>query len=102
MNRRLLVVLGFACVVGLVASFLVYSVIVQVARQRPGGEQEQVVVAAANMQLAETITASHIKLVAWPKSSIPAQSPFGGRSGSSTSMRETTNRRAITCVAQSP
>jgi pilus assembly protein CpaB len=72
MNRRLVLVLLCATVVGLVASLFVYRVILQVAVPAPGEGSEQIVVAAANMSLADTVTSQHVKLVAWPKSSIPA------------------------------
>src|SRR5213594_2893114 len=72
MRRRFLIVLAFATVVGLVASYLVYQVVVTVqASTRPDASAE-IVVAAVNMGLAETVTSKHVKLVAWPKNSIPA------------------------------
>jgi pilus assembly protein CpaB len=72
MRRRLLIVLAFATVVGLVASYLVYQVVVTVqASTRPDASAE-IVVASVNMGLAETVTSKHVKLVAWPKNSIPA------------------------------
>jgi pilus assembly protein CpaB len=71
MNRRLVLVLLCATVVGLVASLFVYRVILQIAAPAPGEASEQIVVAAANMSLADTVTSQHVKLVVWPKSSIP-------------------------------
>jgi pilus assembly protein CpaB len=72
MRRRLLIVLAFATVVGLVASYLVYRVVVTVqANTRPDVTAE-VVVAAVNMGMAETITSKHVKLVSFPKASVPA------------------------------
>lgn len=72
MRRRLLLVLAFAAVVGLVASLLVYRVIVQIATPVDSGASEQVVVASVNMQMAETVTPQHVKMVAWPRGSVPA------------------------------
>jgi len=72
MNRRLVLVLLCATVVGLVASLFVYRVILQIAAPTSGETTEPIVVAAANMTLAETVTSQHVKLVSWPKSSIPA------------------------------
>ncbi|HSB62318.1 MAG TPA: Flp pilus assembly protein CpaB, partial [Vicinamibacteria bacterium] len=63
--------LAFASVMGLVASALVYRVVSQVAAdvREPA---EEVVVASVNMGLAETVTPRHVKLVAWPRRSVPA------------------------------
>lgn len=70
MKKRLIIVLVFASVVGLAASLLVYRVVanVSVAEQHP---TEDVVVAAVNMDLAETITSKHVKLVPWPRRTVP-------------------------------
>jgi pilus assembly protein CpaB len=70
MQRRFLLILVCASVLGLLASVLVYSVVSQVARAG-GGQYEQIVVAVANMSLAETVTSQHVKLVPWPKASVP-------------------------------
>lgn len=70
MRRRLMVVLVFASVIGLLASLLVYRVVAEI--RAAAGTSEEVVVAAVNMELAETITAKHVKMVAWPKHNIPA------------------------------
>jgi pilus assembly protein CpaB len=69
MKRRLVIVLVFASVIGLVASLLVYRVVVNVAQANQ--PTEQILVAAVNMDLAETITSKHIKLVPWPKPTVP-------------------------------
>jgi pilus assembly protein CpaB len=70
MQRRFLLILVCASLLGLLASALVYGVVSQIARA--GGDQyEQIVVAAANMSLAETVTSQHVKLVPWPKASVP-------------------------------
>jgi pilus assembly protein CpaB len=70
MQRRFLLILVCASLLGLLASALVYGVVSQIAKA--GGDQfEQIVVAAANMSLAETVTSQHVKLVRWPKASVP-------------------------------
>jgi len=70
MQRRFLLILVCASLLGLLASALVYGVVSQIARA--GGDQyEQIVVAVANMSLAETVTSQHVKLVPWPKASVP-------------------------------
>src|SRR5262245_58647241 len=71
MKRRLMIVLLFASAIGLVASFLVYRVVATVsaaARQQP---TESIVVAAVNMDLAETVTGKHVMLAPWPASTTP-------------------------------
>jgi len=71
MNRRLMIVLVFATIVGLIASFLVYQVVRQMALAGAPEGTEPVVVAAVNMSMAESVTSQHVKLVQWPKSAIP-------------------------------
>jgi pilus assembly protein CpaB len=68
MRRRLVLVLVIASVVGLLTSTLVYQVLKQAAA---GPKGAQIVVAAVNMNMAETITSSHVKLVPWPADSVP-------------------------------
>ncbi len=70
MQRRFLMILVCASFLGILASVLVYRVVSQVALAG-GGQYEQIVVAAANMSLAETVTNQHVKLVPWPKASVP-------------------------------
>jgi pilus assembly protein CpaB len=70
MRRRLLVIVLCASLIGLLASFLVYRVVSQVARAKDG-QSESIVVAAANIGLAESITRQHVKLVPWPKAAVP-------------------------------
>lgn len=70
MQRRFLLILLCASVLGLLASVLVYRVVTQIA-SAGGGQYEHIVVAAANMSLAETVTSQHVKLVPWPKASVP-------------------------------
>jgi pilus assembly protein CpaB len=74
MRQRLFIILGIASLAGLLASYLVYSVVVQVQAKAPEVGNQPVVVAAVNMGLAETITKDHVKVVAWPKNSVPAGS----------------------------
>jgi pilus assembly protein CpaB len=72
MRRRLALVLVVASVVGLLASTLVYRVLKQAAAI---GQQQQaiemIVVASVNMNMAETITPQHVKLLPWPARSVP-------------------------------
>ena len=70
MQRRFILILLCASALGLLASALVYRVVSQAA-SAGGGQYEQIVVAAVNMSLAETVTSQHVKLVAWPKASVP-------------------------------
>jgi pilus assembly protein CpaB len=70
MRRRLLVIVLCASLIGLLASFLVYRVVSQVARAKDD-HTESIVVAAANIGLAEGITRQHVKLVPWPKAAVP-------------------------------
>ncbi len=70
MNRRIALVVVCAGVLGLVASFFAYRMISQMAAV-PGEATEPVVVAAVNMSLADTVTSQHVKVVPWPKNSVP-------------------------------
>jgi pilus assembly protein CpaB len=70
MRRRLVVILLVASVMGLLASMLVYRVVNQVALAGQGG-YEQIVVAAAHMSIAETVTPQHVKIMPWPATSVP-------------------------------
>jgi pilus assembly protein CpaB len=70
MRRRLLVIVLCASLIGLVASFLVYKVVSRVAGAK-SDQFDHIVVAAAKIGLAESITRQHVKLVPWPKSAIP-------------------------------
>lgn len=71
MKRRLIIVLVFASVIGLAASLLVYRVVVNVAQANQQQPTEQILVAAVNMELAETITSKHVRLLPWPKPTVP-------------------------------
>ncbi len=72
MNRRLVMVLVFAAIVGLIASFFVYQVVRQLAMAGGPEATEPVVVAAVNMSMAESVTSQHVKVAQWPKGAIPA------------------------------
>ena len=52
MNRRLVMVLVFAAIVGIIASFFVYQVVRQMAMAGAPEGTEPVVVAAVNMSMA--------------------------------------------------
>jgi len=70
MRRRFLLILICASVIGFLASFLVYRIVSQAAQAR-SDQSEQIVVAAADLGLADTVTSQHIKLVNWPTASVP-------------------------------
>jgi len=72
MRRRLVLVLVLASVVGLVTSTLVYRVLKQAAAGPMQTDTEAIVVAAVNMNMAETITSQHVKLLPWPAKSVPS------------------------------
>lgn len=73
MGRRFVLILGFALVIGLVTGSLVYRAITQKieveASVRP---TEKIAVAAANINLGETVTSRHVRLMSWPKESMLA------------------------------
>lgn len=70
MRRRFLLILICASVIGFLASFLVYRVVSQAANAH-SDQSEQIVVAATDLGLADTVTSQHIKLLNWPKASVP-------------------------------
>jgi pilus assembly protein CpaB len=72
MRRRLVLVLVVASVVGLLASTLVYRVLKQAAAGPQQQDVEMIVVASVNMNMAETITSQHVKLLPWPSKSVPS------------------------------
>jgi pilus assembly protein CpaB len=75
MGRRFVLILGFALVIGLVTSSLVYRAITQNVAAEPSVQSTgQIVVAAANLNLGEAVTSEHVRLVSWPKESMPAGS----------------------------
>jgi pilus assembly protein CpaB len=71
MQRRFVVIVTIAVVVGTLASALVYRVVSQLQTGVQSDTVVPIVVAAANIALAETITAQHVKVVPWPKASVP-------------------------------
>jgi pilus assembly protein CpaB len=71
MQRRFVVIIVIALVVGTLASALVYRVVSQVQTVGPRDTSVPIVVAAVNIGLAETITEQHVKVVPWPKASVP-------------------------------
>jgi pilus assembly protein CpaB len=71
MRHRLFIILAIASLAGLLASYLVYTVVRQLQATAPEPGNAPVVVATVNMGLAETITKDHVKVVLWPKASIP-------------------------------
>lgn len=71
MQKRLVIVLGFASVVGLIVSILVYRVVAEFRASARQQTTEEIVVAAVNMDLAETITSKHVKVLPWPRQAVP-------------------------------
>ncbi len=70
MRRRLLVIVAIASVIGIVTAFLVYQTITENVGLA-GQPAEQVVVAAVNMPVGETVTGQHVRLSSWPKDAVP-------------------------------
>ena len=89
MGRRFVLILGLALVIGLVTGSVVYQVITNKveARTQP---TKQVAVAAANINLGETLTSQHVKLVSWPNDSVPV--------GTLGSVPEVEGRVALTSI----
>jgi len=71
MRHRLFIVVAIAGLAGLLASYLVYSVVKQLQAHAPEPGNTPIVVAAVNMGLAETVTKEHVKIALWPKASVP-------------------------------
>ena len=69
MRKRIVLILIVAAAMGLVASFLVYRVLTQVVAS---AGSEDIVVAAVNLGFADPVARQSVKLVPWPKASIPA------------------------------
>jgi pilus assembly protein CpaB len=61
---------AIASVIGIVTAFLVYRTITQNVGLA-GQSGEQVVVAAVNMPVGETVTGQHVRLSSWPKDAVP-------------------------------
>jgi pilus assembly protein CpaB len=72
MQRRLVIVLAFASLVGLFVSFMVYRIVAE-ARAAAARQQatQEIVVATVDIDFAETVTSKHVKLVAWPQQAVP-------------------------------
>ncbi len=70
MRRRLIVIVAIASVIGIVTAFLVYQTITENVGLA-GQPAEQVVVAAVNMPVGETVTGQHVRLSSWPKGAVP-------------------------------
>lgn len=71
MRRRFIMVLVLASLVGLLVSLVLYRSLTALSAAAPGEPSEKIVAAAVNMSMAETVTAQHVKLVSWPKDSVP-------------------------------
>jgi pilus assembly protein CpaB len=72
MRGRFSLVLIVAVVAGLLASALVYRTVAQMrAAATRGPETEDIVVAANNLEVADTVAARDVRLVAWPRTAIP-------------------------------
>jgi Flp pilus assembly protein CpaB len=70
MQRRLVIILMFAAGVGLLASLLVFQVVknLQAQSQQYERDSEEIVVAAVNIGMAETITPQHVQMRAGRRS----------------------------------
>src|SRR5438128_11692718 len=71
MRHRLFIILAIASLAGLLASYLVYTVVRQLQARGPDPGNAPIVVATVNMGLAETITKDHVKVVLWPQAAVP-------------------------------
>jgi len=69
-RRRVLIAIALAVAMGFVASYVVYQAVK--TAQGKNADTEQLAVAAANISVGEALTAQHIKMADWPKSTIPA------------------------------
>ena len=91
MGRRFVLILGLALVIGLLTGSVVYRAITNKfeaeARTQPTRE---VAVAAANINLGEALTAQHVRLMSWPKDSVPV--------GTLGSVAEAEGRIALTSI----
>jgi pilus assembly protein CpaB len=89
MGRRFVLILGLALVIGLVTGSVVYQVITNKVEARTQPTKE-VAVAAANINLGEALTSQHVKLMSWPKDSVPV--------GTLGSVAEAEGRVALTSI----
>jgi pilus assembly protein CpaB len=69
-RRRVLIAMALAIVMGFAASYVVYQAVKTAQSKQP--DVEQIAVAAANISVGEALTAKHIKMADWPKSTVPA------------------------------
>jgi pilus assembly protein CpaB len=91
MGRRLFPILAVALLIGLITASVVYKALVgKPAAEATAPQTKQVAVAAANINLGETLTSQHVKLVPWPNESIPG--------GALTSVAEVEGRIALTTI----
>jgi pilus assembly protein CpaB len=91
MGRRFLLILSLALVIGLVTGSVVYRAITGKFQTEAGTlPTNEVAVAAANINLGETLTRQHIKLIPWPKDSMPG--------GTLASIAEVEGRVALTSI----
>src|SRR4029453_16032744 len=72
MQRRLVIILVFAAGVGPLASLLGFQVVesLQAQSEQYERDSEELVVAAVNIGMAETITPQHVQMARWPRKSI--------------------------------
>lgn len=89
MGRRFVLILGLALVIGLVTGSVVYQAITNKVEATTQPTRE-VAVAAANINLGETLTSQHVKLMSWPKDSVPV--------GTLASVAEAEGRVALTSI----
>jgi pilus assembly protein CpaB len=91
MGRRFVFILGFALVIGLVTGSLVYRAITQrISAEASVQPIKEVAVATANIYLGEAVTSQHVRLISWPKDSLPA--------GALGSVAEVEGRVALTSI----
>jgi pilus assembly protein CpaB len=91
MGRRFLLILSLASVIGLVTGSVVYRAITDKFQTEAGTlPTKEVAVAAANINLGETLSRQHVKLMPWPKDSVP-----GGTLGS---VADVEGRVALTSI----
>ena len=91
MGRRFVLILGLALVIGLVTGSLVYRAITNKFEiEARTLSTRQVAVAAANINPGEALTSQHVKLMSWPKDSVPV--------GALGSVAEAEGRVAVTSI----
>lgn len=91
MGRRFIPIVAIALLIGLITASVVYKALIGKPNvEAKARETRQVAVAAANINLGETLTSQHIKLVPWPTESVP-----GGALGS---VAEVDGRVALTTI----